>query len=118
MDRFLVWAVTIPAPAALLDQKQYAYYLEHKDKLLEKIGFKCIKSEKVPGQKREETLKVPGSYMKTLFASREAAHEDLRIVPGVAQPKIGPYGCAQFMSWVSGMPPTIEHGTCCTLLSV
>lgn len=93
--------ITIPSPGGMLDQVQYKYYVVHKAALLDKIGFDCIKSEKVPGEKCEETLKVPGSFMKTLFENREKAHQDLRIVPGLAQPKIGPYGSAQFMAWVA-----------------
>jgi hypothetical protein len=49
--------------------------------LLEEIGFTLVSSEKVPGDRREDTLKVPGDFMKKLFADREKAHVELGIVP-------------------------------------
>jgi hypothetical protein len=77
----LLFKVTIPSADVRLQQVQYQHYVDNKSELLEEIGFTLVSSEKVPGDRREDTLKVPGDFMKKLFADREKAHVELGIVP-------------------------------------
>jgi hypothetical protein len=103
-EKGVVFQLTVPAAKHLIDQQHYKFYQDNKQSLLDGLGFTLVSTESVPGGKTLDKLRVPGSFMKGVFKEREELKEDLRLDGSSAHRpdlRTGPYGCTQFMSWIS-----------------